>query len=189
MSTLTKYALLNAFTDLLQKKPFNQITIKEITDACGIARMTFYYHFEDIYDMLNWAIEMKLQKAVDLNFTYDSWTKGYENVFNIILEEKQFFLKVFPSIDRHRVELYLRKIADRYAKQVAEEKSKLLGISLSEHAKTFVAELYGSLMVTQLIRWLDEGMKAPHERLVANFSTLLRGSLESILKQAVYFKE
>ena len=184
MSVLTKHALLNAFTNLLKKKPFSQIKIKEITDECGIARMTFYYHFEDIYDMLNWAIEEKLKKAVDNNFTYNSWMKGYENVFHVILDEKQFFLKVFPSIDHHRTELYLCKIADRYSMEVVEEKLSMLDLSLNENAKRFVSGVYSSLMVTQLINWIEKGMKEDPGLLVKNFSTVLQGSMELMLKQA-----
>ena len=47
----TKQALANALKQLLQKKQIMKITINDITEACGISRMTFYYHFKDIYDL------------------------------------------------------------------------------------------------------------------------------------------
>ena len=56
MSELTKKALVAAAAELLKKKPLDKITIKEITDTCGLTRNTFYYHFQDIYDLLGWML-------------------------------------------------------------------------------------------------------------------------------------
>ena len=50
-SYATKQALANALKQLLQKKQITKITINDITETCGISRMTFYYHFKDIYDL------------------------------------------------------------------------------------------------------------------------------------------
>ena len=48
MSQITKRALEQSLKNLLLKKPLNKITISDITEDCGINRMTFYYHFQDI---------------------------------------------------------------------------------------------------------------------------------------------
>lgn len=52
MSSITKQALEHALKSLLLKKPFHKITINDITEECGVSRMTFYYHFKDIYDLV-----------------------------------------------------------------------------------------------------------------------------------------
>ena len=53
MSSITKQALEHALKSLLLKKPFHKITINDITEECGVSRMTFYYHFKDIYDLVS----------------------------------------------------------------------------------------------------------------------------------------
>ena len=55
MPQFTKYALENSLKKLLLQKPLNKITINDITEDCGINRMTFYYHFRDIYDLVEWV--------------------------------------------------------------------------------------------------------------------------------------
>ena len=55
MSQITKRALEASLKNLLLQKPLNKITINDITEDCGINRMTFYYHFKDIYDLVEWA--------------------------------------------------------------------------------------------------------------------------------------
>ena len=55
MSQMTKRALEASLKHLLLQKPLNKITINDIAEDCGINRMTFYYHFKDIYDLVEWA--------------------------------------------------------------------------------------------------------------------------------------
>ena len=64
MNQLTKDAIAKALTDLLQERPIEKITIKDITDRCGISRQTFYYHFSDIYDLMEWTLDKELRKAL-----------------------------------------------------------------------------------------------------------------------------
>ena len=53
MSQTTKRALEASLKKLLLQKPLNKITINDITEDCGVNRMTFYYHFKDIYDLVD----------------------------------------------------------------------------------------------------------------------------------------
>ena len=55
MSNITKHALAESLKKLLLKKPLNKITINDLTTDCGISRMAFYYHFKDIYDLVEWC--------------------------------------------------------------------------------------------------------------------------------------
>ena len=54
MTNRTKLQLEEAFKKLLLEKPFHKITIKDLTDACYLSRMSFYYHFQDLYDLTEW---------------------------------------------------------------------------------------------------------------------------------------
>ena len=59
MSNTTKRALEASLKKLLLQKPLDKITIQDLTTDCGISRMAFYYHFKDIYDLVEWAcVEM-----------------------------------------------------------------------------------------------------------------------------------
>lgn len=55
MTNATKLALEESLKRLLLKKPLDKITINDLTTDCGISRMTFYYHFKDIYDLVEWS--------------------------------------------------------------------------------------------------------------------------------------
>ena len=71
MSEITKKALAQALKELLSKKELSKITIKNITDYCGVNRQTFYYHFKDVYDLIEWiytseVIEIEGEERVNL---------------------------------------------------------------------------------------------------------------------------
>ena len=64
MSEFTKIAIMDSLIDLLRKKPFIKITVKDIVTHCGINRNTFYYHFEDIYDLLHQTVIYEIKKQI-----------------------------------------------------------------------------------------------------------------------------
>lgn len=57
MSLTTKRALAGSFEKLLSKRSFDKITVKDIVEDCGVNRQTFYYHFHDIYDLIEWIFQ------------------------------------------------------------------------------------------------------------------------------------
>ena len=77
MSQVTKRALEASLKNLLLQKPLSKITISDITEDCGINRMTFYYHFKDIYDLVEWSCQEDASKALAGNKTYETWQQGF----------------------------------------------------------------------------------------------------------------
>ena len=82
MSAITKRALEASLKKLLLKKPLDKITISDITDDCGVNRMTFYYHFKDIYDLVDWVMQNDAAVAINGMKTYETWQKGFLSIFN-----------------------------------------------------------------------------------------------------------
>ena len=73
MSNLTKRALEASLKKLLLKKPLDKITISDIADDCGMNRMTFYYHFQDIYDLIAWSFDEDAEKILAGKKSYETW--------------------------------------------------------------------------------------------------------------------
>lgn len=77
VSQVTKRALEQSLKNLLLKKPLTKITINDIAEDCGINRMTFYYHFKDIYDLVEWSCLEDAKRALDEKKTYETWQQGF----------------------------------------------------------------------------------------------------------------
>ena len=63
MSQLTKKAIVEATLRLAEKHPLNKITVRDIVEECGITRNTFYYHFHDIYEVLEDAVDDGFERS------------------------------------------------------------------------------------------------------------------------------
>ena len=107
MSQTTKRALEASLKHLLLQKPLKKITINDIAEDCGISRMTFYYHFKDIYDLVEWACVEDAAQALAGKKTYDTWQEGFLNIFYAVQANKPFIMNVYHSVSRERIEQYL----------------------------------------------------------------------------------
>ena len=164
MPNTTKAALEESLKRLLLKKPLDKITITDITTDCGISRMAFYYHFKDIYDLVEWSCVEDGTKALQGKKTSESWTEGLTQIFEAVLENKPFIMNFYRNVDRERIENYLFKLTYDLIVGVVEEKSK--GLNITEEDKKFIADFYKYGFVGIMLEWIREGMKENIEDLV-----------------------
>ena len=164
MPNTTKAALEESLKRLLLKKPLDKITITDITTDCGISRMAFYYHFKDIYDLVEWSCVEDGTKALQGKKTSESWTEGLTQIFEAVLENKPFIMNVYRNVDRERIENYLFKLTYDLIVGVVEEKSK--GLNITEEDKKFIADFYKYGFVGIMLEGIREGMKENIEDLV-----------------------
>lgn len=179
MSQTTKRALEASLKNLLLQKPLNKITINDIAEDCGINRMTFYYHFKDIYDLVEWACIEDAAKALEGNKTYDTWQQGFLNIFNAVLENKPFIMNVYHSVSREQVELYLYKLTYDLLIGVVEEKAA--DMVVRDEDKKFIADFYKYAFVGIMLNWIKNGMKGDPQQIVDHLSILIHGDITRAL--------
>ena len=180
MPNATKAALEESLKRLLLKKPLDKITITDITTDCGISRMAFYYHFKDIYDLVEWSCVEDGTKALQGKKTYDSWTEGLTQIFEAVLENKPFIMNVYRNVDRERMERYLYHLTYDLIVGVVQEKSKDLDISGED--KKFIANFYKYGFVGIMLEWIQEGMKEDIEELVTKMSLTLHNTVTTSIR-------
>ena len=180
MPNATKAALEESLKRLLLKKPLDKITITDITTDCGIRRMAFYYHFKDIYDLVEWSCVEDGTKALQGKKTYDSWTEGLTQIFEAVLENKPFIMNVYRNVDRERMERYLYHLTYDLIVGVVQEKSKDLDISGED--KKFIANFYKYGFVGIMLEWIQEGMKEDIEELVNKMSLTLHNTVTTSIR-------
>lgn len=175
MSQTTKRALEVSLKKLLLQKPLTKITINDIAENCGISRMTFYYHFKDIYDLVEWACVEDAAQALDGKKTYDTWQEGFLNIFQAVLDNKPFIINVYRTVGRERVEQYLNPLVHSLVLGVVEEKS--VGMTVSQADKDFIAYFYEYAFIGILLSWINENMKGDPAAIVARISKLIHGNI------------
>jgi len=174
MSNITKLELEKSLKKLLLKKPFDKITINDLTDDCGISRMTFYYHFKDIYDLVEWCCEEDGKRALQGKKTYETWQEGLLQLFEAILENRPFISNIYHAVSREQIENYLYQLTSGLLEGVIREQAK--GTSLSESEMHFIAGFYKYSFVGIMLDWIKNGMKEDPEELVEKMSITLSGN-------------
>lgn len=175
MANTTKLALEASLKKLLLHKKIDKITISDLTADCGISRMTFYYHFKDIYDLVEWVCVEDGKRALQDKKTYDTWQEGLIQVFEAVLENEAFIRNVNGAVAREKIESYLYKLTYKLIADVVEE--KCAGVELPTEDKAFIANFYKYGFVGIMLEWIDRGMKDDYREIVEKMSITLHGNI------------
>ncbi len=175
MSQMTKQALEASLKNLLLQKPLNKITINDVAEDCGISRMTFYYHFKDIYDLVEWVCMEDAKQALAGKKSYDTWQEGFISIFQAVQKNKPFVMNVYRAVSRERIEQYLNPLIHNLILGVVEEKAK--GMTVNEADRQFIAEFYEHAFLGVMLEWIGGNMKEDPAAIVERTSMVLRGNI------------
>lgn len=181
MSQVTKRALEQSLKNLLLKKPLTKITVGDITDDCGINRMTFYYHFKDIYDLVEWSCLEDAKQALEEKKTYNTWQQGLLQIFKAVQENKPFILNVYRCVRREQVEKYLQPLVDQLILNVINEEAA--GITVRDEDKQFIAQVYSYMFIGLMLDWIKDDMREDPQQIVEKLSKLIKGSVSVALSR------
>lgn len=182
MSELTKKALAAAAAEILRKKSLDKITIKEITDACGLTRNTFYYHFEDIYDLLGWMLIKEADEILKRFSEEEQWEEGFLEGLTFLYENQKMIYHIYKTINRGDLDKYLNKVGEVYALRLVNIQAEGLGFS-REAVKT-AADFYINAFVGTVLRWIENDMKESPEALAKLCDAMFKGTVKAALESA-----
>lgn len=161
-----KVLLADAFKQLVLEKPIEKITIKEITDRAGVIRVTFYNHFQDKYELLEWIMREECVNPIRVLLWNNMTAEGMMFLFNSMLKNKEFYSHAVRLGGQNSFESIARKcfvevIVD-YLKDHSKNKKRKYEWLTPERA----AEFYAQPLVYLLIAWIKSGMhETPEEML------------------------
>ncbi len=181
MANATKQALEASLKRLLLKKPLDKITINDLARDCGISRNTFYYHFRDIYDLVEWASREDAEQALAGCRASGAWQESLARFFQLMLDNKPFIMNAYRSVSREQVEAYLHKVLYGLLLDVVERRAE--GMNVAEADKQFIAHFYKYAFAGLLLDWIRDGMREEPNRLVARLDLLTQGNLLGALRR------
>lgn len=181
MAQFTKKALVESFIKLLNDNPLDKITVKEIVDDCGVNRNTFYYYFQDIYDLLEFVFKTETQKVINDEKIYDSWKDGLLDSTKFALENKKAIYHIYNSLSREQLEKYLYDVTGNL--MLAYVNQQAADIEVDEEDKEFIANFYKYALVGMILDWIGRGMKDDPSIFVEKMSKLFEGNMKSVLER------
>lgn len=179
MPNSTKNIMKASLKKLIKKKPLAKITISDIAEDCKISRMTFYYHFKDIYDLVEWCIMSDAAETAAGNVQTDTWENELITIFTVARMNKEFYLSLFNSMDRELAERYILRYTGRVALRIVNE--TLEGIYTTAENKARLADYYSHAIMGIISCWAIGGMKENFKYITDSFSALIAGGSHKAL--------
>ena len=183
MSNMTKRALGFSLKKLLSQMPLDKITIQNIVDDAEVSRKTFYYHFQDIYDLLEWVLVDEGRRVLEGHTTADAWQQGLWNVLSYLQENRAVIGNLHRSIQSSNtlLETHITQMIRPILQQIFDAQPGHEKVEAED--RQFILELYAFGLVKLVTYWIDNGMKPEAEQLMKRIHRIFRGSMESMIQR------
>ena len=179
MASTTKESLGAALKQMLTVKPIDKITVKDLVEICGVNRQTFYYHFDDVYDLLEWVFEEDANRVLPSEVVYEHWRDDVMMFFKYLADNSVFALNIYNSNSRIYMLRYFKRRLQGCIRSFAIIVSD--GKNIDRTDFEFVVEFYANGVVGLISQWLDLGMQLPKEITQDCSLKLLDNSVENML--------
>lgn len=180
----TDYLLANSFKALVLEKPVEKITIKDITDKSGVIRPTFYNHFQDKYELLEWIITSELLEPMQPLVRAGMITEAVVLLFTNVEKEKEFYTKLHKMDGPITFHQIANKCVEEMICGILEELKTHGGPSPVNSLLTpkLLAKYYSHTMNMIAEDWIDAGMNIPPREMGEAFRLMLTSSMEDLVK-------
>ncbi len=177
-ANITKRALGASLKSLMQTKPFHKISVGEICEHCGMHRKSFYYHFQDKYDLLNWVFYSEFMQLLDTTAQTELWSY-MRRVCAYFAENRAFYLNAF-AIDGQNA------FADTFNETLEAILSAYLHQEIrDDDFREFYCNFYSDAFRCSIVRWLRE--RKP--RSADDFVDLCRRSVDCAIARAAKYAQ
>jgi len=160
----TKGILADSLKELMKGKQLEKISIRELSDTANVNRQTFYYHFEDIYDLLKWTFQ---QETVQLLNVYENsllWKDGLLQLFKYLEANKEFCLCALQSLGRgHLKRFFYSDISTIFGRVIKSHGERL---KAPEEYMAFLTHFYILSLAGLVESWLTGEMDQSPEEII-----------------------
>jgi len=173
-ANITKRAMAESLKLLTKEKSFDKISVGEITDKAGVNRQTFYYHFKDKYELLEWIYDTEIMEPNLSDIGFDNWDEKLCHAMNQLREEKSFYVDTVRHADEYLTRVFLEK-----AERIFRSAIELVGDQIPEQnrldaeSENMLARFFAYGFCGTMIEWIDTGMRESPEHLTRALRELL----------------
>lgn len=179
MAKFTKTAIMNSFLNMLEKRNFEKITVKDIVEDCGINRKTFYYYFADIYDLAEYVLRSEISKFSE-SIMPEATVESALNLFcDLIEKNKRIVMHSFSFSGENGIKGFLNEIFERSFKEMV--RSAAGNRIVSEDDIETVARICAFGFIGSVFVWIDGGFKTEERERLKKTCVIMQGSIETML--------
>lgn len=189
MSTVTKRILSASLQSLLLQKPLDKITVQDLVNDAQVSRKTFYYHFRDIYDLLEWSLVEEGRRLLETDSTQGSWQQRISRVFDYFTHNRTMILNIYRSLEKeslllsqHISRLVLPLLEQDFDAQPDHER-------VAPEDRRFLLDLYSYGLVQLFLHWIGDGMKPDADYMMRRIDRLFSDSMSWFIRRCLESEE
>lgn len=179
-ANLTKHALATSLKQLMEHHLLSKISVKMVTDRCGVTRHTFYYHFHDIYELLSWIFENEVIDELDEYCTLSGWKQGLLIVLQYTIDNKTICMNTCRSLGREHLERFLCGTFNKMLSGIINDITR--GMNVEEKIKKETEVFFSYAITGEFLEWINKGLKEEKEEVANRIERMLDGTIQRIMK-------
>lgn len=182
-SEKTKLMIANSLRKIMQKKSLDKIKIREIVDDCGVNRQTFYYHFQDIYALVEWIYERDAMIMIESNKGSNDWSSIVKEIFHYIEEHRSEIMCVINSKAKVYFSNFVYKDLNNSLYSYIDAMSADLDVD--DYYKSFISSFYTTATCGVVDNWIknNNSTRMSSAELVHMLELTTNGNVRSALER------
>lgn len=184
MAKQTQKFIMSTFMQLLERESLDKITVRDIVEECEINRNTFYYHYSDIYDLLDDVFRIEAEKFLEQDVD-DNTTFGeeYARAAQFVLKYRKAILHIYDSKKRDVLENYLEMMAFSFINRFVKKESE--GYVLSDDDVDYITGFYTHAIVGNTIEWIKRKLPSGQEKFIERTAGTFNATVKDMIEQCV----
>ena len=184
MAKQTHKFIMSTFMQLLESESLDKITVRDIVEECEINRNTFYYHYSDIYDLLDDVVRVETEKFmsedVDENTTFG---EEYERAARFVLKYKKAILHIYDSKKRDVLQNYLETLAFSFISRFVKKEAD--GYGLPDEDIDYITGFYTHAIVGNTLGWIKRKLPSGQEKFIARTAGTFNATVKDMIRQCL----
>ena len=184
MAKQTQKFIMSTFMQLLESESLDKITVRDIVEECEINRNTFYYHYSDIYDILDDVFRVETEKFmsedVDENTTFG---EEYERAARFVLKYKKAILHIYDSKKRDVLQNYLETLAFSFISRFVKKEAD--GYGLPDEDIDYITGFYTHAIVGNTLGWIKRKLPSGQEKFIARTAGTFNATVKDMIRQCL----
>lgn len=180
----TKAVIKQGFVALLDEQPFHKISVRDITEHCGISRNTFYYYYRDIYALVEEIFNEESDRIAADAKEYDSWQKAFLDATTFARAHRKAIFHIYDSANRSLLEHYYHRTI--LTAMTVYVRGAAAGLDVTERNILALARFYAAALTGLSVDWLNDGMKDDPAAFLDDLVPLLDGNIRASLERAAH---
>ena len=178
---ITKRAIQEAFLAVLNEKSLGKITVKDITDRCGINRNTFYYHYQDIPALLEEICQIQVDKLVNKYPKLNSVEECLDAAMQIVMDNKRAVMHIYNSDNRNTYVSSLWRMCE--ATVTTYFNTAFTDDRLSPEDRQLLIRYHKCECFGLILDWINNGLREDYVEGTRRLCQMKKGSVEDMIRR------